>query len=117
MFLRILPMIVSCLLLGAHYLRAMNVWVAVGCVLIPWFLLIKARWSLIVVRVFLYIGVVIWIDTTMRIYQKRVLLGMPWLRSVIIIGAVTLFTLLSGLILHTKKAQEIYPPRNTKTQF
>lgn len=116
MFFRILPVIISCLLLGAHFLRAMNVWLAVGYVLIPLLLLIKKRWSMIVVQLFTYIGAVIWVDTTIRIYQKRLLLGRPWVRAVVILGVVTMFTVFAGLILRTKKIREKYPPQNMKTQ-
>jgi len=46
----------------------------------------------------LLLGAVEWIHTLVSVAQMRVELGMPWIRTAIILGAVAMFTLLSGLV-------------------
>ncbi len=111
MIVRILPIIVSFLLLGAHFLRAGNLPLMAGCLLIPLLLLVKTRWSVIVLQIFAYIGAVIWVDTTIAIYHQRIILGTPWERAVIILGGVALFTVFSGLLLNSQVVKEKYPSR------
>ncbi len=77
--------------------------------MIPGLLLIKTRWSLYFVQAFSYVGVVIWLHTAFIIYRKRVVLGLPWGRAIMIMGAVTLLTLVSGLLLHSPRLKERYP--------
>ena len=104
----------SFLLLGAHFLRAGNVLLTVGCALVPLLLVIKARWSVNLVQLLTYIGAAIWVYTTIRICHRRLILGMPWGRAAIILGTVTLFTVFAGLLLNSAVVKEKYPPHIPK---
>jgi hypothetical protein len=110
MIFRILPVIISCLLLGAHFLRAGNIPLTVGCVLMPLLLLINAWWSVMIVQLLTYIGVLIWVKTAIQIYHRRLIFGMPWVRAVVIVGAVALFTAFAGLLLNSSGVKKKYPP-------
>lgn len=110
---RIVLLILSCLLLGAHFLRGGHLVLMVLCLIIPSLLLIKKRWSLIIVQIFLFVGTWIWIRTAIIIIHERMILGIPWGKIVIIIGPIAIFTLLAGLLLNSQVVRKRYPP-NTK---
>ena len=109
MIVRITLTTLSFLLLGAHFLRAGQIVIMMICLMVPGLLFIKARWSLWLVQMLSSVSVVIWLHTTVTIYRKRVLLGLPWGRALMIMGAVTLFALVSGLLLHSACVKEKYP--------
>lgn len=108
MVLRLVPLLVAALLLGAHFLRVGNLGLMAVSVLVPFLLLIKRRWSLIVVQLLAYVGTVIWIQTTIMIVQERLARGMPWVRVVIILGVVALFTAWAGWLLNSAVVKENY---------
>ncbi len=113
MFIRIVPLFLAALLLAAHFWRAGNLFVAVLCLLVPLLLLVRQRWSLWMVQGLAYGGGGIWLVTTLEIVQQRLKLGQSWGRLVLILGAVTLFTVAAGLMLNTKVIKEKYPPDKT----
>lgn len=91
-FLRLLPVIMSLLLLAAHYYRAGFVpLVAVtgAGVLI---LLVRRPWAVGIVRTLLIIGGIEWTRTTVELVRMRQSVAMPWLRLSLILGGVTVFT-------------------------
>jgi hypothetical protein len=50
-----------------------------------------------------------WISTIVEIANIRITMGEPWGKMAMILGAVALFTAVSGLILNVKKVKEKYP--------
>ncbi len=108
MIMRTLPAILSCLLLGAHFLRYGNL-VGVGvCLLLPATLLIRNPWGIRILQAFMGISAVIWVQTTVQIVRMRIFQGRPWGRTVLILGIVTVFTIFSGFLLQSKMIQERY---------
>jgi hypothetical protein len=110
MVLRVIPVIIAALILAAHFLRAGNFVVMAACLLAPLLLLIRERWSLIVLQVLAYVGAGLWLTTILEILQQRLRLGLPWTRLVLILGGVALFTLIAGLLLNSAAVKEKYPP-------
>ena len=113
MILRVIPLVLSSWLLGAHFFRAGNIAVAVFCVILPLTLLIgikaiRQRWAWIVLQLYAYAGSVVWIIAAIEGAQLRMMHGAPWIRLVLILGGVALFTLISGLLLNTKPVKEKY---------
>jgi hypothetical protein len=108
MFVRVIPLLLTSLLLAAHFLRDGNLVLTLICVLIPLLLLIKKRWSWLVVQLFAYVGAVIWLYTTVAMVQQRIFWGMPWVRLVMILGGVALFTAWAGFLLNSSRIKEIY---------
>jgi len=106
--IRIIPLILASLLLGAHFLRTGNLVLAAICVLLPLLLFIKRRWSWLIVQMFTYVGVAIWGYAAFNIVQQRIYWGMPWIRVVLILGAVVAFTAWAGLLLNASKVKERY---------
>jgi hypothetical protein len=104
-------LILSFVILGAHFLRSGNWLVMVICVLAPLLLIVRKRWSLLVVQLFAYVGAGIWINTALVLSRKRIIAGAPWGRLVLIMGLVALFTALSGYLLNAPGVKEKYPSK------
>lgn len=105
-FIRLLPVILSALLMAAHFSRADQTGLAIVGLLIPFLLLIKRRWVAIVFQVLLLLSAIEWIHTTQRIVQIRQANGEDWTRLVIILGSVALFTALSALVFESKRLKQ-----------
>ncbi len=112
MLLRTIMIIIASLMLGAHFMRDSHLLLTLVCILTPFILLIKERWSLIVLQALMYIGGCVWISTLIGIAQRRILSGEPWSRMAYILGAIALFTILSGLLLNSPKVKEKYPSKH-----
>jgi len=108
MLWRYLLTIISCWLLAAHFLRAGNVIMTGVCVLLPALLFLHRRWSVRALQVSLYCGTALWLRTAVLIARQRMRLGQPWGRMAVILGAVAVVTMISGLVLKSgpKTTQE-----------
>jgi hypothetical protein len=107
--LRITLVIVAAILLVAHFLRQGEFILMLLCMLTPLLLLIKKRWSLFALQLLMYLDATIWLITTIKIVQERIFFGEAWVRLVIILGAVILFTIVAGLLLNSSIIKEKYP--------
>jgi ferredoxin len=96
------------ILLAAHFSRVQNDWLAMACLLSPFLLLVKRRWILMVYQTYLIIGGIVWIARIVDLAQMRQNEGRPWLRLAIILSVVTVYTILSALVLSSKKIQKRY---------
>ena len=104
--IRLLPVILSSILMAAHFSRANQKGLAIVCLLLPFLLLIKRRWVAKVFQVLLLIGAIEWIQTTLRILHIRQAHGETWIRLVIILGSVALFTALSSLVFESRSLKK-----------
>ncbi len=95
--------------MSAHFLRDQNYPLVLISLLIPFLLLIKKRWVLYVIQTLAVAGTGVWINTIVVIAQYRIHESTPWVRMAVILGAVALFTLCSGLLLNLKKVKDKYP--------
>ena len=100
--IRLLPVILSSILMAAHFSRASQNGLSIVCLMLPFLLFIKRRWVAKVFQVLLLIGAIEWIQTTLRIVHIRQVQGEAWMRLVIILGSVALFTALSALVFESK---------------
>lgn len=107
-FIRLLPVMISLLLLNAHFSRAGFPILSLLFLIFPFFLLIKKQWIVKFLRVVLIIGTLEWIRTLFYYVSQRQEQGEPYFRLVIIIGVVALFTGLSSLIFKNKRLKEFY---------
>ena len=109
MYWRTIPTFLALILLGAHFLRAGSILLAAACVLLPLLLLIRRRVALRIVQCALAAGVVVWIHTALVLTQMRMQLGVPWLRMLLILSAVCLFTAGCVWLLQTKAVKQHFP--------
>jgi len=98
-FVRLIPVILSALLLGAHFLRAGSTVLVVLIVLFPIVLLVKQPWAARLAQIVLFLGGIEWVRTLVVFVTARRELGQPWTRLALILGTVALFTIGSGLLL------------------
>jgi len=106
---RIVLFVVAALLAGAHFLRAGNSGLVALCLIAPLLFLYRNRWSLILLQIMAYCAAVNWIVAAVQIVQARQLEGRFWTTAAIILGAVAVFTFLTGLLLNSRSIREQYP--------
>ena len=97
-FLQLLPVILSSRLLGAHFFRAGLPVLAVLIVLFPAILLVKRAWVARLAQLVLALGGIEWVRTLFVFVGDRRETGQSWTRLAVILGAVALFTIGSGLL-------------------
>jgi len=86
--LRLLPVILSTLLLGAHFYRAGYVYAAVLCGAVLILLFFRKFWIPRLFQILLILGALEWLRTLYFIAAIRVALEQPWTRLSIILGGV-----------------------------
>ena len=108
MVLRIIPLILASLLLGAHFLRGSSIILVGVSILAPLLLLIKKRWILLLIQGLAYVGALVWVHTTFVLVQQRMMVGAPWFRMFLILAGVTAFTLYAGYLLNSDVIKQHY---------
>ena len=96
--LQLAPIILSALVLGAHFLRSGPFLFVILSFLFPAILFIKRAWAARLVQIMLLFGMFEWIRTLFNLIAERQLLGEPWGRLAIILGLVAIITGGSALI-------------------
>lgn len=92
----LLPVILSFLLIAAHFMRA-GAYVLMGlALLLPLVLLFRRAWAARLVQVGLLLAAVEWMLTMWLGIQERQRFDEAWTRYAIILGSVTLFTVASA---------------------
>ena len=95
-------------LLGAHFYRA-AAWPLVGLCLVLVVLLAWPRgWVARLVQAALVLGAFEWLWTALWLVQQRLALGQPWLRLVLVLGAVAVFTAASALVFRSTALRARY---------
>ena len=114
--LRLLPVILSMLVLGAHFYRAGHLLLACGALLALGLLFIRRPLAVRLMQGLLVAGAVEWLATAVRLVMFRQAEGLPWLRLALILGLVALCTLLSALVFRTQglKARYNLAPKKQK---
>jgi hypothetical protein len=97
-FVKLLPVMLSALLLGAHFFRAGLVPLAVVVALLPAVLFVKRAWAARLTQLVLALGALEWFRTLIVLVAARREMGQPWTRLAVILGLVTLVTLGAGLM-------------------
>ena len=106
--LRLLPVILSFLLLAAHFYRAGLVPLSALCVGLPFLLFLRQPWVPRLLQLLLALGAVEWLRALYGFAAMRIAFGEPWTRLAVILGAVAVFTGLSGLVFRNHKLRTRY---------
>ena len=96
--LRLLPVVLSALLLGAHFLRAGLIPIVVLVLLCPALLFFRRAWAARLVQIILVLGSLEWVRTLLLLVAERRAQGQTWARLAMILGLVALFTGCSALL-------------------
>ena len=97
--LQMVLVVLSLLLLGAHFARAGALPVVVAIILLIALLFVRRPWTARVVQVVLVLGALEWLRTLYNLVIVRMEVGQPFLRLATILGAVAAVTLLAALAL------------------
>lgn len=103
MKIRIIPFIVSCILLAAHFLRMNALVPMMICILMPFLLMIKNQYVMIFLQFLSVISCSIWLMTLLGIIQERSIQGRSPIPSAIILGSVMIFTIWSAYLINPPK--------------
>jgi len=106
--IRLLPAIMSLLILSAHFSRAGFPFISVIFLVLPLLLLIKLSWVARLIQIVLIFGSVEWIRSLVYYVNQRQELGEPYIRLVLILGIVAILTGLSALVFRNKALKERY---------
>jgi len=97
-FIRLLPVILSGILITAHFFRYQQ-WLAVLIALaVLGLLLVRKQWVVYLVQAGLVLASIEWLGTLLQLVRFRQSMGMEWTRLAVILGGVALFTLFSTLV-------------------
>lgn len=107
-FLRLLPVILSFLLLAAHFYRAGQILLVLVSLCLLLLLILRQSWVPRVIQVALLLGAAEWLHTLFKIIQVRMAYEMPWTRLGLILGGVALFTLMSALVFQGRSLRQRY---------
>ncbi len=96
-------------LLAAHFYRA-AAWPLVGAslLLLGLMLVLRRAWLPRLVQVCLLAGTLEWLWTALLLAQQRQALGQPWLRMLLILGAVALLTAASAAVFSQQRVRRRY---------
>jgi hypothetical protein len=104
----LVPVVLSLLVLGAHFLRADNVVLLVMPVLLLGLLVLRRPWAARIVQVGLVLGALEWIRTIAVLAGERMRAGEPVLRLIAILGVVAAVTALSALLFQVRPLRRVY---------
>lgn len=94
--LGITPIVISFVLLAAHFLRASQFVLVALCVLFAVLLLVPRRWAARSIQAALVAGTFEWMLSLVLIVQQRMSSGLPYTRVSLILAAVAALTLASA---------------------
>lgn len=107
-FVRLLPVIFSFLLFGAHILRAGEPVLAAAWSVLLLLLAVRRWWVPPVMQALLAVAVIEWLRTLYLLVSMRLAFDMPSGRLVLILGAVAAFTALSALVFRLRALRRCY---------
>lgn len=110
--IRLLPVILSLLLLAAHFYRAGQVAATALCLALPLLLLPRKPWVPRLFQVLLVLGALEWLRALYGFAAMRIAFGEPWTRLALILGAVALFTALSGMVFKNRALRDYYAKKS-----
>ena len=105
---RLTPVILSALLLAAHFSRADNLPLTLISLIAPVLLLVRRPWVVWAFQLVLVVGALEWVRTLLAIARTRQASGEPWVRMAVILGVVVLVTASSALVFRTKALKARY---------
>ena len=108
MFALLIPTLLSCLVLGAHFLRGGQEYLMLVVCAVPLLLVLRRTWATRVVQAILILGALEWIRTTLAIRAVRIEEGRDWQRMAAILGSVAAFTWLSAMVYLLPPVKRMY---------
>jgi len=102
------PVVLSIVILGAHFMRYGNSIGVFGSLVLIILLFVRRAWVARMVQVVLVLGALEWVRTLYELVQWRAAQGEPATRMVIILGVDAAVTFGSALLFQAKTLKKIY---------
>ncbi|NQV16406.1 hypothetical protein HQ531_13170 [bacterium] len=96
------------ILLAAHFSRGNNEMLAVITLIVPFLLFIKQKWVINSLEIIAYLAALVWLYGASQYIQTRIANGDDWVRLLIIMGSVALYSAWSGYFLRSPRIKEVY---------
>ncbi len=106
--LQLVPVVLSLVVLGAHFLRAGQVVLMLAVVVVLALLLVRRAWAARVVQLALALATWVWIRTLVLLAALRMHSGEPVRRLVLILSAVAAVSLLSAWLMQVGALRRVY---------
>lgn len=103
-----IPVVLSLLLLAAHFLRYGHDLGVVAPLILIGLLFVRKAWVARVIQVALVLGAIEWARTLYELVQVRVALGAPVARMAVILAIVMAVTATSAFLFQTNAMRRIY---------
>lgn len=103
-----IPIVLSLVVLGAHFMRYGSTLGVIGAAGLIVLLFVRQWWVARVVQIALVLGAIEWLHTLYEMLQLRMAFDQPYMRLVLILGTVIAVTLASALLFQTKDLKKIY---------
>ena len=103
-----IPVVLSLVILGAHFMRYGNSMGVVGALALIALLVVRRPWVARLMQVVLILGALEWLRTRYELAQVRAALGQPFTRMTIILGVVAAVTFCSALLFQSPALKKIY---------
>lgn len=110
-----IPIVLSLIVLGAHFLRGGSPLAVIGTLGLLALLTVRRPWVARVTQVVLIVGAVEWARTLVALAMRRSAQGEPFLRMALILGVVATVTLVSGLLFESPALRRLYNPGKDKS--
>ena len=105
LFLQLVPVILSLVVLAAHFARHGHTVLVVLSVALIGLLAVPRLWAARVLQIVLLLGAVEWVRTLIVLARIRVAHEEPVTRMVMILAAVAVLTAASSLVFRTRRAR------------
>ena len=102
------PVVLSILVLGAHFLRYGNSIGVLVALLLVALLFLRRPWVARMMQVVLVLGPIEWLRTMYELGHIRALHGQPYGRMLVILGVVAVVTLLAALLFESQTLRQVY---------
>jgi hypothetical protein len=109
--LRLSPVVLSFLLLAAHFYRAGQLALTTACLAAPLLLFLRRRWVPRLFQALLALGALEWLHSLYVFASIRIAFEQPWTRLAAILVTVALLTALSSLVFQTAALRRFYRTR------
>ena len=106
--LKLSPIIVSALMLAAHFFRIEKDAIVVMCICFPFLLVFKTKWAARSVQIILFLGGLEWLHIMYKDVVERMNQGEPWHRLAVVLCTVAAFTAASALVFRFKSLRKLY---------
>ena len=102
------PVVLSLVVLGAHFMRYGNSIGVIGALLLIALLIVRRPWVARLMQVVLILGALEWVRTLYELVQVRAVYGQPFGRMMVILGVVAIVTFCSALLFQSPELKRIY---------